>query len=148
MSFFHRLLSGGEPEARSIPFCHPRCFAETLKCLIQAKFCRRESSAYGDQKHHREALPCTCAGPSPAGDSSWALAILESSCSSTAHIPQAQLSPGAHVSSISPSQDRNKQQYTDTCSFSILYITEQELKPLTIVPPTLIAIIYCLYCAM
>ena len=57
-------------------------------------------------------------------------------------------SPQEHVSSASPHQrSRNKQQYKDTCSLSIRYITEQELKPL-IVPPTLIAIIYSLYCAM
>lgn len=70
-------------------------FLSVAQDILQ-KFCKRECSVYGDQKHCREAVPCMCAGPSPDRDCSWAPAqetwdflFLHHSCS------LAQLSSGA-----------------------------------------------------
>lgn len=56
---------------------------------------------------------CTCPGHSPVGDSSWALAMLVSSCSPTTHRPAEALGNNTSLHCRS----RNKQ-HTDTCSFS------------------------------
>lgn len=43
MSFFHHLVSGEEPEARSVPLCHLRHFAEILNMPDAGKILQEKS---------------------------------------------------------------------------------------------------------
>lgn len=114
---------------------------------MQAKFCRRVLSIQRSDTPQGSSALHVCWTLSSGGFQlgschTWEFLFL---CHSR---PLGPALPRSTRQQYFPSQSRNKQQYTDTCSFSIRYITEQELKPLTIVPPALIAIIYSLYCAM
>lgn len=124
--FFNPLILQEEPETSS-PLCCLRHFEEIVQERVLSVW---------DQKHSREAVPSMCAGPSPARDCSWAPVTLEISCSSTTHV-LCPSSPQELDSSIFLCQRSGNKQYTDTCTLRNCSITEQELKPLTIVLPTL-----------
>lgn len=86
---------------------------------------------------------CTCPGRSPVGDSSWAFAMLVSSCSPTTHRPAEALGNNTFLHRRS----RNKQ-HTDICSFSTHSSQNKRYKLLKKDLLALIGIIYLLCCAM
>lgn len=58
--------SGQKSLKKEAYLCHLRYFVEILKIPDIGKILQWKSCKYVDQKHYREAVPCTCAGHSPS----------------------------------------------------------------------------------